>query len=54
MWPDWVSNPGPLALETDADEGTYTNRPDWWRGGGGGYGGGRGLGRRLRGARFSP
>ena len=18
MWPDWVSNPGPLALETDA------------------------------------
>ena len=38
MWPDWVSNPGPLALETDADEGTYTNRPDWWRGGGGVWG----------------
>ena len=21
MWPDWVSNPGPLALETDAGLG---------------------------------
>ena len=42
MWPDWVSNPGPLVLETDADEGTYTNRPDWWRGGGGGMGVGGG------------
>ena len=40
MWPDWVSNPGTLALETDGGEGTYTDQT-----GGGGYWGGRELGR---------
>ena len=43
MWPDWVSNPGPLALETDAGVRVHILTDQI---GGGGYGGGRGFGQR--------
>ena len=59
MWPDWVSNLGPLALETGVRVNILTDQI-----GGGGYGGGRGgwaevdrlrvVVIRLRDARFSP
>ena len=41
MWPDWVSNLGPLALETGVRVNILTDQI-----GGGGYGGGRGVGQR--------
>ena len=41
MWSGWVSNPGPLSLETDARVHILTEQID-----GGGYGGGWGVGQR--------